>query len=73
MFERDPVRKVKIAHNFFGWISYTLSRSERKDASATDYRLFDGDQTHILRRAADTGAGGGHALTHPLKVLGDDV
>src|SRR5262249_1863694 len=33
---------------FFGWISYTLMRSERKDCAACDWRLFDFDQTHIL-------------------------
>ena len=33
---------------FFGWISYTLMRSERLDPGETAYRLFDFDQTHIL-------------------------
>lgn len=33
---------------FFGWVAYTLSRSERRDAGETDWRLFDFDQTHIL-------------------------
>jgi len=33
---------------FFGWISYTLMRSERLDPGAEEYRLFDFDQTHIL-------------------------
>jgi TonB family protein len=33
---------------FFGWISYTLMRSERKDCPTCDWRLFDFDQTHIL-------------------------
>jgi hypothetical protein len=33
--------------NFFGWVSYTLSRSERKDPG-TDWYLFQYDQTHIL-------------------------
>jgi len=33
---------------FNGWLSYTLSRAERKDASGQDYRRFDFDQTHIL-------------------------
>ena len=33
---------------FFGWISYTLMRSERKDCATCDWRLFDFDQTHIL-------------------------
>jgi hypothetical protein len=38
----------QLANNFFGWISYTLSRSERRDSGESDYRLFDSDQTHIL-------------------------
>lgn len=38
----------ELANNFFGWVAYTLSRAERKDAGADDYRLFDYDQTHIL-------------------------
>jgi hypothetical protein len=33
---------------FFGWISYTLMRSERKDCAACAWRLFDFDQTHVL-------------------------
>jgi TonB family protein len=34
--------------NFWGWISYTLSRSERKDHPDQDWRIFQFDQTHIL-------------------------
>ncbi len=33
---------------FFGWISYTLSRSDRVDSPTRDRRLFDFDQTHNL-------------------------
>lgn len=33
---------------FFGWIAYTLSRSERLDFGETRWRVFDFDQTHIL-------------------------
>jgi outer membrane receptor for ferrienterochelin and colicin len=39
---RDP------SHRLSGWIAYTLSRSQRRDSGATDYRLFQYDQTHIL-------------------------
>jgi len=35
-------------NRFFGWIAYTLSRSERRDGTNPDWRLFDFDQTHIL-------------------------
>jgi hypothetical protein len=33
---------------FFGWISYTLSRSERKPSEGAAWQPFDFDQTHIL-------------------------
>jgi hypothetical protein len=33
---------------FFGWVTYSLSRSERKDHLDRDWRLFDYDQTHVL-------------------------
>lgn len=38
----------QLANNFFGWITYTLSRAERLDDGETDWRLFETDQTHIL-------------------------
>lgn len=34
--------------NYFGYLSYTLSRSERQDGPNEPWRLFDFDQTHIL-------------------------
>ena len=33
---------------FFGWVAYTLSRSERIDGPGMGERLFDYDQTHNL-------------------------
>jgi hypothetical protein len=33
---------------FYGWMAYTLMRSERKDGPYREWRLFDFDQTHIL-------------------------
>ncbi len=38
--------------NFFGWISYTLSRSEQKDHPDTAWHLFQYDQTHIFTLVA---------------------
>jgi TonB family protein len=37
---------------FYGWLAYTLMRSERKDAGASTYRLFDNDQTHNVTAVA---------------------
>jgi TonB family protein len=40
--------KVDPRGRFFGYLSYTLSRSERADRVNDPYRLFDYDQPHIL-------------------------
>ena len=44
--------EIMLRHNwtddFFGWISYSISRSMRTDGPGTPYRLFDMDQTHNL-------------------------
>lgn len=37
---------------FFGWVSYTLSRSERQDGPDQAKYLFDFDQTHIFSAQA---------------------
>ena len=38
--------------NLTGWLTYTASRAERLDTDATEKRLFDFDQTHILNVTA---------------------
>jgi TonB family protein len=40
--------RYKPVGRFFGWVAYTLSKSERRDNPADEYSLFDYDQTHIL-------------------------
>jgi TonB family protein len=37
---------------FFGWVSYTLSRSERRASADADWTAFDFDQTHIMSAQA---------------------
>ena len=34
--------------DYFGWIAYTLSRSDRIDSPTSERRLFDYDQTHNI-------------------------
>jgi outer membrane receptor protein involved in Fe transport len=38
--------------NLSGWLTYTVSRAERLDTEATEQRLFDYDQTHIVNLVA---------------------
>jgi TonB family protein len=47
---------------FFGWVSYTIMRSQRKDSPDQDWRLFDYDQTHVFT------ALGSYDLGHGFEV-----
>ena len=47
IFGGELLLRVKPRGRFFGFISYTLMRSERRD-SATEWRPFDRDQPHIV-------------------------
>ena len=40
--------RQELAKGFFGWCSYSLIRSERRDRPTSNWRLFDYDQTHVL-------------------------
>ena len=52
----------ELANNFFGWISYTLSRSERRDAADEDWRIFEWDQSHILTLVGSYTIGAGWSV-----------
>jgi len=40
--------RQELVKGFFGWLSYSLIRSERKDRPDTAWRLLDYDQTHVF-------------------------
>jgi TonB family protein len=44
--------RQELAKGFFGWISYSIIRSERKDTDQSAWRLFDYDQTHVATLVA---------------------
>jgi hypothetical protein len=50
-----------------GWLSYTFSRSERRQSSSAAYRLFDDDQNHVLSAVA-TASYAGFSLGARLRV-----
>jgi TonB family protein len=51
--------RQELIHGFFGWITYSLTRSERKDHPDTDWRLFDFDQTQTVGVVASYQVGHG--------------
>jgi TonB family protein len=48
IFGGELLLRQSISKYFFGWVSYTLMRSIRKDCPDCAYRTFDYDQTHVL-------------------------
>jgi len=54
--------RQELSKGFFGWFTYSLSRSERKDRPDTDWRLFDYDQTHVFAVLAS------YEITHGLQA-----
>lgn len=48
-----------LSKGFFGWVAYTLLRSERRDSGSSPYRPFDFDQTHVLTALASYDLGKG--------------
>ncbi|HEX4335616.1 MAG TPA: TonB-dependent receptor [Polyangiaceae bacterium] len=59
-FGAQVLLRRELAHGLFGWVAYTLLRSERQDAPGTPYRLFDYDQTHVLTALASYDLGKGY-------------
>ncbi len=51
--------RKQLGKRFFGWVTYTLSKSERANAEGDPYAPYDFDQTHVLGAVAsyDLGAG----------------
>ncbi|MEZ4324410.1 MAG: TonB-dependent receptor [Polyangiales bacterium] len=47
---------------FFGWLAYTLSRSERRDGSHGPYETMEWDQTHIVSAVGSVDLGRGWSL-----------
>lgn len=56
LIRQDPVGP------FFGWLSYSISRSERRDNREAAWRLFDWDQLHVLTAVASFDLGAGYEV-----------
>jgi TonB family protein len=51
--------RKQLAKRLFGWITYTLSKSERAIAPGAPYYPYDFDQTHVLAALASFDLGSG--------------
>ena len=64
--------RYKPDEHFFGWISYTFSRSERSDVPGQPYYLFSFDQTHILTVVTSVKLGRGWQLGARFRLTSGD-
>lgn len=48
IYGAELLLRKSLTRNLFGWLSYTLMRSIRRDQPGQPFYLFDFDQTHIL-------------------------
>jgi hypothetical protein len=77
----DLLLKVDDGHRLYGWISYTLMKSERRDHPGDAWRPFEYDQTHILTVIAgyhlpwdiDAGVRFRYVTGNPSTALGPGV
>jgi len=69
IFGGELLLRVDPRGRFFGYLSYTLSRSERKDPGDEDWRLFDFDQPHIFTAAAVYRLGRGWELGATMRLV----
>lgn len=61
VFGGELMLRVRPSGRFFGFVAYTLMRSERRDQGGA-YRLFDRDQPHILNASGAYRLGRGWEL-----------
>jgi TonB family protein len=64
----EMLAKLQPTGRLFGFVSYTLSRSERND-HGDGWRLFDYDQTHILTVAGGYRLGRGWDLSSTFRLV----
>lgn len=65
--------RYKPDERFFGWVSYTLSRSERSDVPGEPYRLFQYDQTHVLTLIGSYKLGRGWQVGARFRLTSGDL
>jgi TonB family protein len=59
IYGAEALIRYKPDERFFGWLAYTLSRSERRDAPGMPLHLTQYDETHILTVLGSYRLGGG--------------
>ncbi|MBN2715047.1 MAG: TonB family protein [Deltaproteobacteria bacterium] len=62
VYGMEALLKHNPTDRFFGWVSYTLMKSERRDAKGENWRVFDYDQRHVLTAVGTLTLGRGYSV-----------
>lgn len=68
VFGSELSLEVRPSAKTFGYLAYSLSRSERRDRNA-GWRVFDNDQTHVLSAVASQNLGAGWSLGGRFRLV----
>jgi hypothetical protein len=68
-FGAETMLRYQGSPRFFGWLSYTLSRSDRRDDASRAWNTFANDQTHILTVLGSYELGRGWRLGGRYRVI----
>lgn len=65
----EALLKHNPTDHFFGWVSYTLMKSIRKDGPGEDWRVFDYDQRHVLTAVGTFSFGKGYSIGMRFRLV----
>ncbi|MEO6601494.1 MAG: hypothetical protein ABIQ16_16575, partial [Polyangiaceae bacterium] len=65
--------RYKADPHFFGWVAYTLSRSERREVPSEPTTRFQFDQTHVVTAVANYKLGRGWQLGGRFRLTSGDL
>jgi hypothetical protein len=69
IYGAEALIRYKPDERFFGWLSYTLSRSLRRSAPGLPLRLFQFDETHVLNVVGSYTLGRGWEIGAAFRLI----
>jgi len=72
-FGVESLLRYQGSDRFFGWVAYTISRSERRDSDTASWQSFQADQTHILTALGSYALGRGWRMGGRFRLVSGNL